>query len=262
MQTGLKRTGLEKFYTKQEIVEKCFTAIVENLKISFEEDTIIEPSCGNGSFIHAVKKLCKNYIFIDIEPENEEIEKKDFLSWDMKFERKVHIIGNPPFGRQSSLAKKFIKKSCSFANSISFILPKSFKKESYKKVFDLNFHLICEIDLPDKSFCMDGTDCGVPCVFQIWEKREEKRKEEEILKPVGFHFVKKEDDPDFCIRRVGGTAGNVSRRVDDKNSNCYYFIKSDEEDMFERFEKLTFEFNNTVGPKSISKQELIRKLNS
>ena len=47
--------------------------------------------------------------------------------------RKIHVIGNPPFGRQSSLAIKFIKKSCSFSDTISFILPKSFKKDSMKK---------------------------------------------------------------------------------------------------------------------------------
>jgi hypothetical protein len=44
----------------------------------------------------------------------------------------IHIIGNPPFGRQSSTAIKFIKKSCLFCNSLSFILPKSFKKDSLK----------------------------------------------------------------------------------------------------------------------------------
>ena len=37
---------------------------------------------------------------------------------------KIHIIGNPPFGRQSSLAIKFIKKSVEYCDSISFILPK------------------------------------------------------------------------------------------------------------------------------------------
>ena len=52
--------------------------------------------------------------------------------------KKIHIIGNPPFGRQSSLAIKFIKKSAEFCDSISFILPKSFKKDSLKKHFPLN----------------------------------------------------------------------------------------------------------------------------
>ena len=68
------------------------------------------------------------------------------------------------------LNEKKCKKSCNFCNSISFILPKSFKKDSLKKSFPLNFHLIYEGDLPDKSFLVDGVEYDVPCVFQIWEK--------------------------------------------------------------------------------------------
>ena len=85
---------------------------------------------------------------------------------------KIHIIGNPPFGRQSSLVIKFIKKSITFCDSISFILPKSFKKDSLKKHFPLNFHLINEFDLPKKSFLIDNKEHDVPCVFQIWIKKD------------------------------------------------------------------------------------------
>ena len=66
-----------------------------------------------------------------MEPENSEIMKQDYLNFDYntmikkKF-NKIHVIGNPPFGRQSSLAIKFIKKSLEYCDSISFILPKSF----------------------------------------------------------------------------------------------------------------------------------------
>ena len=70
----------------------------------------------------------------------------------------IHIIGNPPFGRQSSMAIKFIKKCCSFANSISFILPKSFKKDSMKKYFEKHYHLIYEMDLLDKISFLDFLD--------------------------------------------------------------------------------------------------------
>ena len=52
------------------------------------------------------------------------------------FQSNLHFIGNPPFGRQSSLAKKFIKHicSCDKTKTIAFILPKSFKKDSLKKL--------------------------------------------------------------------------------------------------------------------------------
>ena len=73
------------------------------------------------------------------ESDNNEIIKQYYLLFDYGSMKetfsKMHIIGNPPFGRQSSLAIKFIKKSCEFCDSISFILPKSFKKDSLKKHF-------------------------------------------------------------------------------------------------------------------------------
>ena len=135
---GLKRNIIDKYYTKDIVVEQCIEFVRTHINIS-EDSLIIEPSAGNGSFIDKIKTLSKNYKFYDLEPENEQISKQDFLEFDYTHIKeeysKVHIIGNPPFGRQSSLAIKFIKKCCQFANSISFILPKSFKKDSMRKHF-------------------------------------------------------------------------------------------------------------------------------
>ena len=78
-----------------------------------------------------------------------EIRKFILFYHQLKNYKNIHIIGNPPFGRQSSLAIKFIKKSCEFCDTLSFILPKSFKKESLKKHFpfdlryDKKIHYYC-----------------------------------------------------------------------------------------------------------------------
>jgi hypothetical protein len=184
-------------------------------------------------------------------------------------EKKIHIIGNPPFGRQSSLAIKFIKKSCEFCDTISFILPKSFKKESLKKNFPLNFHLKLEIDLPKKSFHFSSNNStyDVPCVFQIWKKEEEKREKVNKLNPVNFSFVKNTETPDISIRRVGGTAGYIDDNVDDKNIQSHNFIKFNNnilekiniKNLIKLLNNIKYDFNNTVGPKSISKQEIIKE---
>ena len=83
-----------------------------------------------------MKEKFENVLSYDIAPEKEYIEKQDYLELDISkmTSTTYHVIGNPPFGRQSSLAKKFIKKTCKYASSISFILPKSFKKESFQKL--------------------------------------------------------------------------------------------------------------------------------
>ena len=170
---GLKRNTIDKFYTKTYVAMSCIEFIKKNIKIT-KNDLCIEPSAGNGSFNEYIKSLTDNYKFYDLEPEHPEIIKQDFLNLDVRDfteYKNIHIIGNPPFGRQSSLAIQFIKKCCKFAKSISFILPKSFKKNSLKKHFNVYYHLIFEYNIPDNSFLTENKSHNVPCVFQIWEKK-------------------------------------------------------------------------------------------
>jgi predicted RNA methylase len=265
---GLNRNTIDKYYTKDNIVDVCINFIKKYMELD-KNDLIIEPSAGNGSFIKGIKSLTNNFIFFDIEPDNEEIIKQDYLLFDYDSIKndfnKIHIIGNPPFGRQSSLANKFIKKSCEFCDSISFILPKSYKKDSLKKIFPLNFHLIFEIDLPEKSFLVDGLEYNVPCIFQIWEKNINNRIVNEKLQPLNFKFVKKTENPDISFRRVGVNAGLIDIKIDEKNIQSHYFIKFTNgksiNDNIMRLNSINYEFNNTVGPRSISKQELIVEFN-
>ena len=265
---GLKRNTIDKYYTKEVVVDLCINLVKRHLEIN-RDDLIIEPSAGNGSFIGGIKSLTNNFRFYDLEPENEEIIRQDYLvlNGDIIKEsfEKIHIIGNPPFGRQSSLAIKFIKKSCEFSDSISFILPKSFKKDSLKRTFPRNYHLIFEIDLPEKSFLVDNVEHDVPCVFQIWEKRRIERVISEKLSPLNFSFVKKNESPDISVRRVGVNAGNIDININDKSIQSHYFIKftngKSVSDNIRQLSEIIYDFNNTVGPKSISKQELILKFN-
>ena len=49
-------TKLDKFYTKNNIVELCTKNINTILNIDYKKDIIIEPSVGNGSFINSINK--------------------------------------------------------------------------------------------------------------------------------------------------------------------------------------------------------------
>ena len=265
---GLKRNIIDKYYTKDEVVEICLHYIRQHVEIN-ESDLLIEPSAGNGSFIQGIKEIANHYYFYDLEPENDEIVEQDYLELDFNDIRetysKIHIIGNPPFGRQSSLAKKFIKKSCQFCDTISFILPKSFKKDSLKKTFATHFHLIFEVDIDEKSFLVNGEEYDVPCVFQIWKKEEIERTTIKKMEPIHFTFVKKEENPDISFRRVGANAGKIDSKINEKSFQSHYFIKFQNEksiaDNINILSSIRYDFNNTVGPKSISKQEVIQKFN-
>jgi len=267
--TGLNRKIIDKYYTTNTAVTKCMKLITEHIEIN-EADLCIEPSAGNGSFIAYIKKVFANYKFYDLEPENNEIIKQDYLTFDYdtlikKKYNKTHIIGNPPFGRQSSLAIKFIKKSCEYCDSISFILPKSFKKDSLKKHYPINFHLEYEYDLPDNSFIVDDKSFDVPCVFQIWVKKDTPRIVPKKLVPTKYKFVKKDEPHDISFRRVGVYAGTIDRQTEKKSTQSHYFIKCDNiltNKLFTRLSNINYNCkDHTVGPKSISKQELMKEFN-
>ena len=80
---GLNRNIIDKYYTKDSIVDLCINFIINNINIC-NDDLIIEPSAGNGSFILPIKSLSNNYIFYDLEPDNDEIIKQDYLLFIIK----------------------------------------------------------------------------------------------------------------------------------------------------------------------------------
>jgi hypothetical protein len=267
--TGKHRNTLDKFYTNPVIAKFCIQEFQKHIPIQ-ENDVLIEPSAGNGSFLHHFysMNLSKNIFGYDIEPEHEKIVKQDFLELDELLfpkENKLYIIGNPPFGRQSSTAKKFIKKSCQFADAIGFILPKSFKKESLQSTFPLHFHLVSTIDLPENSFLLNEKEYDVPCIFQLWMKQSIPRETIDVEKPDFFEYVKKNESPNLSLRRVGVYAGKIDKECISKSEQSHYFLKLNPSIDIDNFiklynENIKFESDNTAGPKSISKKELNKQL--
>lgn len=275
--TGLSRNPIDKYYTKRDIVDMCIQLVKKYVKIRKTMDIVVEPSAGSGVFYNAISRVCNNIRMFDIFPDSDIVLKKDFLEVSPDnicpgqdiTKMTIHTIGNPPFGRQSSLAIKFIKHASNFSKTISFILPKSFKKDSMRRAFPLSFHLLYECDLPEKSFTVNGEDHDSPCVFQIWERRQTNRKIIEPLEPNGYVFVKKEKEPMLSLRRVGVYAGKADISVHDKSEQSHYFIKITNENLIEKINEIVecmnnvvYDFNNTVGPKSISKGEFIVELNN
>ena len=58
---GLNRNTIDKYYTKQEIVNQIIDIIKNKIKIN-KDDIIIEPSAGNGAFMK-IKELSNNCYF-------------------------------------------------------------------------------------------------------------------------------------------------------------------------------------------------------
>lgn len=81
-------------------------------------DIHLEPSAGTGSFYNIMDKNKK--LGLDIEPKTKDIHKIDFFDYKPEKDKKYLVIGNPPFGKISSLAVKFFNKSAEFADCIAF----------------------------------------------------------------------------------------------------------------------------------------------
>jgi predicted RNA methylase len=254
---------LDQFYTKQNIAKECYDLICNTINIFNYK--LIEPSAGKGSFSDLFHE---NSIAIDLDPQKKNIIKQDFFDFEINSNNNI-VIGNPPFGKNSSLAIKFFNKSAIFSKYICMILPKTFKKDSIINKLDFSFHLLKEINLPKNSFLFNDKDYDVPCVFQIWEKREIKREKKiQKNKTKYFDFVKK-NEGEIAIRRVGGLAGKVIEDFEKYKEPSHYYIKINsnkeislnDKNIFEILKKCYEKFNekakNTAGNPSLSKHELI-----
>lgn len=247
----MSKYGLDKFYTKSEVVDK----ILNEINLS-SYDLIIEPSAGNGAFSKKIKG-CLSY---DILPDDESIIQQNFLELDTSsFKGKVLSIGNPPFGKNGSLALSFIRKCSEFSSTIAFILPKSFKKESFYNKIPLNFHLVKSFDLENNSFLFEKKEVDIPCVFQIYEKKTVLREKTKMRIPTNFKFVKKEE-ANISVRRVGVYAGKAFLDTNKSKQSHYFIYAENPIDFLDKANSVEWEYNNTVGARSISKNELVEAI--
>ena len=258
----MEKDKLDRFYTKPSVVDKLLKEMVIE-----DYDVVVEPSAGTGSWSSKIEDC----LAIDIAPDHPDILKGDFLKDDflfdeMKKENSILVIGNPPFGRIGNQALKFINKASEFADTIAFILPRSFRKESLQRKVNKNFWIVKDIDLFDRnnpSFIFKGEDYFAPCVFQVWERRNEERDVSvKKIDPIGFEYVKKEN-ANLVVRRVGGAAGTAyTDRIEERSIPPNYFLWVDDVDkVADAINNHPFNIYDTVGPESLTKGELTSFIN-
>jgi hypothetical protein len=265
--TGKFRTNMkDQFYTSPPVAEACMKDIL--VKCPQSRSLVwLEPSAGNGAFLSKVPEGCVK-MGVDIDPKGPEILKGNFLEWQPTPGVEYILFGNPPFGRQASMAKKFITKGCKFASIIAFVLPRSFLKPSMTSAFDSKFHCVHSIEIPKDGFVINGEPYDVPCVFQIWEKRAQDRVKEEKVGAIGFTYVKSDEPHTLVIRRVGAFAGRTCKSGESFRAQSHYFVKLDKSIDAAALDLIIGKMNthtfpsNTLGPRSLSKSEINIVLNT
>ena len=259
-----RKNTKDQYYTKSTVAKKCVDKIRATLPQT-DAYQWIEPSAGNGAFLKILPDTFDK-IGIDLEPKSSNIQQGNFLDWFPISEKKRVFFGNPPFGRQGSLAKSFIKHAAQYADIIAFILPRSFVKPSMSRAFPLKFHCIHSEELEKNAFEVNTVEYDVPCVFQIWEKNVENRIVAEAVKEDGFEYVKHGQPFHIAFKRVGGLAGKCYPSATGYNPQFHYFLKLEDEyvpfikNIIEKVNLHTFP-SNTVGPRSLSKGEANEVLN-
>lgn len=253
---------LDKFYTPFEVAKECIQLVPEVNSY----DLIIEPSAGNGSFSNQL-----NCLAYDIDPAKENIIQKDWFSVEPILNKRILVIGNPPFGKRSSVAKQFIKHSQRIgAETIAFILPDTFSKltNQSKALFPEEWRLVIEHKLTNCNFILeDNKEYFVPCSFYVWTKRPgsinlRQRKEKNNN---DFIFLPRESkEADFSIN---GNSGKVKELSNITNPKSEHYIKAKNksvEELKNIFSNLDYKFLSSVNGKNawIGQQDILKAYNA
>ena len=163
-----KEIGLDQFYTPQATAD-WVVKVIRDQPWWIDIVECIEPTAGKGVFLNALKPYA-HYMTVhsfDLEPKHPDIKQGDALLVDVpallyhpKKEQQIpmdHVllIGNPPFGRQSALARQIWDVYAEHCGYTAFIVPRSMaipkfmsKSRTIPKCHDLLFTL----SLPEDKF--------------------------------------------------------------------------------------------------------------
>lgn len=267
-----KNANSDKFYTKPEIALNC----IKTLDLD-EFDLIIEPSAGAGAFTKFLpaEKTVSFDLFPD--PNLPETIQQDFLKLDLekfihsKQSKNVLIIGNPPYGRMSGLAMKFVKKSCinnklfDVKTTVAFILSQAFAKESFSRRVPTTHSLSQHIHL-GSPFTVDGEDYNaLNTGWFVWvpqprELETIRKKSDHICFHKKEEFLRLETSKKCAFRVRGSGAGQVFHgNFENLSETTTVFCTGSGIDLLS-----TIDWNPyrelTIGIPSISTNEIIKEI--
>jgi len=270
-----RTTGKEQYYTKPEVVDLCIQEVKKH--VSLKDRMILEPCGGTGEFVEGFLRAGikeEEILSCDIEPLHDLVEKGDYLEKEFSDNKDLICITNPPFGRASSLAKKFFNHGADHCEYICFLVPKSWRKWSVHNSLDENFHLVADIDLPQNCFYRPDEEKSkkdvLNTVFQIWQRRDVKREkikipDHKLIQKITPDEFKKIEGANFSIVTFGHSCGKCSditeKVVDYKTTTMYLKVESEDVKKALRKIDLSKYFNNVAYIQALSIQEINYELN-
>lgn len=104
----------DQFYTDPEVAAWCYELVQQYCDPN--DFQVVEPSAGTGAFLSLLPAGTWAY---DLDPKCAGVEPKDFLEVSLVSDRPVLVVGNPPFGQNASLAKRFFNHAAKQASVIA-----------------------------------------------------------------------------------------------------------------------------------------------
>jgi len=250
------------YFTPIDVAKQCVSSLMTTVN-NYKDYLFLEPSCGEGVFVKAFSELKSEdikIVTVELNPTDyKPTHVGDFLTFSKEVligENKCITFGNPPFGKNASLAVKFFNHAATFSDYIAFIVPKSFEKDSIMKRLNSSMQVVERVDLGDCKFskkrnsgspppdkvgspsCARGVisdDFKVPTLWMIWKKQEElSLSKNKVSKNensrITFHTktnIEGRTTCDFVIQRIGNRAGRMFFDNWDKylTSQNFYFIE-------------------------------------
>jgi hypothetical protein len=268
---AVREAGLDQFYTIPAIAERCIQNVGNRYRW-LDWGLVIEPSAGNGSFLLQIPT--EKRIGMDLSPQHPDIIRHDFFQYTPpQTEEPILVIGNPPFGRNCSLAIRFFQHASQWSNVIAFIVPRTFRRISIHNKLNRSYHLIWDEDIPSEP-CSFDPPMAAKCCFQIWERRFHVRPY--IILPtthpdwefMGLGPNDEQGQPtpprgaDFAIRAYGGACGEiVETGLEHLHPKSWHWIAAriDRTVLRNRFQSLDYTVSqDTARQNSIGKGELVR----
>ena len=227
------KVNLDKYYTPPELAKRLIETTLNVLSGNTISD-VIEPSAGNGSFSNQIE--CTAY---DIEPENPNVQKADFLQLNIPYKQGRLCICNPAFGHSNNLSSKFYKKCCEIGDYVAFIQPIS-QLNNNSQLYE--FDLIYSEDLKTVSY----SGRKLHCCFNIYKrpdngKLNKFKSTKDIMKnhPVLKHLTIKEYrrgttsvdkiQEGWCVAFCswGGHFGKVPKFIGEYPQETYIYVSEE-----------------------------------
>ena len=161
------------YFTHPDDVKWCLETL--DRLYGLDGKTALEPSAGSNVFPKHAPNVSwtTNELFPEFSNGTIHDYNLDFAKDDLtQLGTFDFVIGNPPYGRNSTLARKFVLRSLELSNVVAMVVPKAMRRRTmWDKWFPDDCKVVFEEDLPNSTFDLpDGTTKHVGVCFLILEK--------------------------------------------------------------------------------------------